>query len=209
MAGLAAQGLYSAIDERVRGQIRRDQGHVDYVDNRRQSIDNRRNQWPPTTTTTKYKNLIRVNSNKYKPAPGYEWVDPNDPQDFRVRKIQSRIEDHFTGRWIDKNKDGKLDWEEISRAVSFKDNEILLFYCMLKVGKGDILTYLLKEDSSGRIVWKEEDATGEEGIWRWRWAWYPQLVPAQYSSGIRRFNYEILINGKQAAEGSFFVEYQK
>ncbi|HKO61506.1 MAG TPA: hypothetical protein VJV03_10130 [Pyrinomonadaceae bacterium] len=42
---------------------------------------------PPDGTST-YTNVTRESDGKLRPANGYDWVNSNDPRDFRVKRIQ-------------------------------------------------------------------------------------------------------------------------
>jgi hypothetical protein len=56
-----------------------------------------------STETSPYPNVIRITEGKLSPAKGYRWVNPNDPNDFRVELIpgnrsENRSSD-LTGNW--------------------------------------------------------------------------------------------------------------
>jgi len=66
--------------------------------------------------------LVRSEEGKYFPAQGYEWVNPNDATDFRLRKIGS-LESRATLAPFDKYKI-KLEWGAIAQVQgTFTKNE--------------------------------------------------------------------------------------
>jgi len=65
---------------------------------------------------------VNYNNGKYGPKNGYAWVNPEDSEDLRVKKI---IGSGFAFKWIDYNHSGNVDNlnEYIERKNRFKSNE--------------------------------------------------------------------------------------
>ncbi len=78
---------------------------------------------------------VNYNNKKYSPKKGYIWVNPEDSDDLRVKKI---FGSGFAFRWIDYNNSGGVDgWNEvvIERKKRFERDESLVLVLLYEAEK--------------------------------------------------------------------------
>lgn len=93
---------------------------------------------------------IVYSGNRGTPTEGYIWVNPDDPEDFSVKKI---LGSGFSFRWVDYNRNGfsDNDREFIERQSRFRQDEsiaLMLFYEAEESFDQDLRIY----DPEGRPV---------------------------------------------------------
>ena len=94
-------------------------------------------------------NVVYQNK-KHSPVEGYIWVNPEDPNDLRVKRI---LGSGFAFRWVDYNRSGNADtWEEfVERRDRFRQDESIVL-SLLYEAEEPIHQNLKVYSPSGRIV---------------------------------------------------------
>ena len=121
--GMGAQLTFSVVDEAVR------QGMNPQV------RDNQRRLPPP--------NVVMNSNGDYNPSPGYKWVDPNNPKDLRVQRIQNQNRENIFGHSVDFitynydqdfNGNGEVDYPEecVGKKNNFRRQEVVKIAAIFK-----------------------------------------------------------------------------
>ena len=158
---------------------------------------------------------------KYFPEPGYVWLNPDDPKDLRVVKIQPRKEKKvpepfFFNYYIDKNNDNQWSLDEfIGIKEVFRSDEPVRAVSFWKVVNGDLNGKRVTMDILGldtnRVAYNfgivEEDPDNVIRLHNGRWATH-YLIPVEELKekvGGSRFRVIWNLDGKPQKYADFTV----